>query len=385
MSASPAGHEVADAEAHLAAVAAHGLPTTIATPSTVPLPLAEWDHLLARIRQERLEGLLNRVIADGALAVTPRQAEEAAAANSAAVRLVLRLEAVLLDTIDVLTRAGVEYRVLKGAAVARLDYPEPTLRSFVDSDVLVRSDQFDRAVAALIDAGHHRASTPQLREGFDRRFAKGATFLTADGLEIDLHRTLDRGPFGLALRLPDLWESSSTFVLAGRTLTSLRPEGRFLHACYHAALGDVTPRLVPLRDVAQMLLDGRLDLDLVRYLSSTWRANVVTARAVRLAWTRLGLDVETPFSTWALTYRPKRWEDRAMSVYLDSRRTEAARSLATLRFIPGAMNRLAYLGAVAFPSRTYLAARGRGRFSHWRRAHWPWRRTSLGRDDQGRR
>ena len=54
------------------------------------------------------------------------------------------------------------------------------------------------------------------------------------------------GPFGLRVRLDDLWSSPSRFVVAGHTLMAPPPEVRFLHACFHAVLGDRFPRLTTL-------------------------------------------------------------------------------------------------------------------------------------------
>jgi hypothetical protein len=58
----------------------------------------------------------------------------------------------LLAVIDLLTEATIETRVLKGAAVAHLDYSRPAQRSFIDLDILARGEHFDRAEQTLITA-----------------------------------------------------------------------------------------------------------------------------------------------------------------------------------------------------------------------------------------
>ena len=55
----------------------------------------------------------------------------------------LVLERTLLEVSGELT-PGIPHRVLKGAAVAMLDYPDPTLRAFGDIDLLVRADDCQR-------------------------------------------------------------------------------------------------------------------------------------------------------------------------------------------------------------------------------------------------
>ena len=50
----------------------------------------------------------------------------------------VQLERVLLETVAELDALGAEFRVLKGTAVAHLDYPDPSWRGFGDIDLLVR-------------------------------------------------------------------------------------------------------------------------------------------------------------------------------------------------------------------------------------------------------
>lgn len=69
---------------------------------------------------------------------------------------VLSLERELISVVDLLAASAVETRVLKGTAVARLDYQEPALRSFIDVDILVHPADIDRAVHVLVTAGFVR-------------------------------------------------------------------------------------------------------------------------------------------------------------------------------------------------------------------------------------
>jgi hypothetical protein len=374
----------------VAAVAAYGLPGPAgpggheqgpagpggheqgpAGPGGAPLPDAPltddvWADLLARSCSQRLTGFLARAVCDGALPTRPDQAAQAAAAHREAMATVLLLERLLLDTADLLTAAGIAVRVLKGSSVAHLDYPELELRSFGDVDLLVRSEQFDDAVAALAQAGHRRRF-PQPRPGFDRRFSKGTSFVTADGTEIDLHRTFAMGPFGLTMKLGDLWTRASKFRVGGVELCALGPEERFLHTCFHASLGDNPPRLLALRDLAQVLLGNRLDLHLVRALAASWRADAVVARAVDLTWQTFRLDVAvSPLAGWATAYRPDHRERRALSAYTDPNGGYSARSAAALRAVPGVRDKAAFVRALAFPTRDYLDRRHRGPVDRWR-------------------
>lgn len=348
------------------AVAGHGLPGVRSTLPEEPLEPPVWAHLMQFARHQRMTGLLVSAILDQALPATAEQAEEAQRAHRAFMVTALTLEATLVKTAALLDEAGIEYRVLKGTGVAHLDYPYPWLRSFGDIDLLVRSSQYDHAVEALVAAGHRR-NFPEPRPGFDRRFGKGSCLIGPGGHEIDLHRTLAMGPYGLRVHLDDLWRRSSTFELAGRLFQALGPEERFLHGCFHAVLGNSPPRLVPLRDVAQMQLTRPLDIDLIHFLSSSWGADAVVARAVRLAADALGLESDTPLTRWALEFTPDRRDRQSLAVYSRAAQSYAAKSFAAVRAISGIRDKAAFVFSLAFPNRRYLEQRRQTATRRWLR------------------
>lgn len=348
------------------AVAAHGLGRTrLAFPERA-LAAPAWARLLATVKHQRITGLLVKAILDGALPATPEQAGEAASAHRAAMVTALALEAALVRTVAVLEEAGIDHRVLKGSAVAHLDHPDPALRSFGDVDLLVRSSQYDDAVAVLVSIGHQR-KFPEPRSGFDRRFGKGSCLVSPDGHEIDLHRTLAMGPYGIRIDLDDLWRRSSTFELAGRKYAALGPEERFLHACFHAVLGDNPLRLPSLRDVAQMHLGRPLDAHLIHRLSSSWKADAVVARAVLLAADHLGLETEAPLDDWARGYSFSRQDRRSLALYTGTAQTYAAKSFAAVRAIAGIRNKAAFVFTLALPDRGYLDQRRERPTRRWAR------------------
>jgi hypothetical protein len=349
------------------AVAGYGLPGTPETLERASLPDSLWAELLHLVRVQRVTGFLIQAVRDDALPARADQATEAALAHRAEMSWALLIEGLLLDTAHRLTDSGVAFRVLKGSTAAHLDYPSPELRSFGDVDLLVRSEQFDTAVAVLTAAGHRRRF-PQPRPGFDRRFSKGTSFIAEGGKEIDLHRTFVMGSFGLTIKLDDLWARSSSYLVGDVVVHGLAREERFLNACFHSTLGDHPARLAALRDVAQLLLGGHLDLHLVRALAASWRSDVVVARALQLAWRAFDLDAAaSPLSAWALDYDPNLEERRALAAYTDPEGGYAARSAAGLRAVPGLRDKAAYLGALVFPARDYVEPRYRGRVDRWRR------------------
>lgn len=198
----------------LLAVAGYGLAGAGRIFPDMPLGAASWSSVLSSARMHRLIGELCSAVTAGTFPATEAQARQVLAAHTSATFWVLSLERELIAVVELLARSAVETRVLKGAAVAHLDYPDPALRSFVDLDILVRAEDFDRAVQVLVGAGFVRR-LEQPRPGFDRRFDKGTTLVAPVGYELDLHRTFVLGPWGLRVDLDDLWDGGQEVVVGG--------------------------------------------------------------------------------------------------------------------------------------------------------------------------
>jgi hypothetical protein len=348
----------------LRAVAAWGLPGTGLPAPAEPLGTEAWAAFAAAVGRERLSGLLAVALETG-FPATPAQQAQVVAFESQVTARCLRLDALLLRSEALLADAGLPVRVLKGCAVAHLDYPDPRLRPYVDVDLLVRGPDFDRAVEVLAGAGLPRVY-PQPRPGFDRRFGKGASFRAPDDATVDLHRTFVMGPYGLQVHLADLWTDPQPFVLSGRELLAMSAEARLLHACYHATLGDWPPRLVPRRDIAQLILLGAVDERRVRELAAEWRGEALLALGLVRTWNAFALTPDPPLVAWARGFSVPRRDRRLLAVYSGHRNTYAAKSLAALVSIPRLSDKAAYLRALLLPDRSYLHGRHDGRFQRLR-------------------
>jgi hypothetical protein len=333
-------------------------------PIPEPLEPTSWQTLLTLARRERLEGMLAQAVHRRWLAATETQAEELDALHADALELCLMLERTLLQVLDALDAAGVRALVLKGSAVAHLDYPDPSLRSFGDVDLLIHPTQLEAGIAVLDDRGYQRRY-PEPRPGFDRRFGKAVTMSAAAGFEIDLHRTFALGPFGLTIDLEQLWTQPASYRLAGRPVGALATRHRFIHACYHAALGNAIPRLAALGDIAHLSRSDEVDPLEVLATVRAWRGEAVVARAVSLVGEILEVDVPG-LTTWAAGYEPSGVERRALRAY-GERASYAAKSYAALRVLPGFRARAAYAAALIMPRRSYLGDRHVGYASRLQR------------------
>jgi hypothetical protein len=343
-----------------AAVAAYGLPGTFHSFPEQSLDTTAWTTLRGRVRAQRLSGLLLAAIDEGALPATDEQREEVADDHIECMGSALVLEDLLLTVVAELNRAQIPYRVLKGCAVAQLDYRSPDLRIFGDLDLMVPAAHFDAAVQLLTGLGYVRPFTPP-RAGWERRFGKGASFRAGDGREIDLHRTFCTGPFAVRADLDDVWaEPAETYVLGRDLVAALPRELRLLNAAYAAVLGDRHPPLPTLRDIAELALHPDLDTARVLDLAARWRGEAVLATAVVAAWAQLRVADVTALSTWAERYRPSVVDQRALALYHAAGVTETTRALATAWAMPHLGTRVAYLWGLARADSRFAAPSQRG-------------------------
>ncbi len=191
----------------------------------------------------------------------------------------LRVERTGIRVSTLLGERGIDHRLLKGTALAHTVVADPSQREFRDVDVLVRSRDIDQTVAALTGAGAARRR-PELRPGFDRRFAKSVT-MRLDGVEVDVHRTLAPGPFGLLAKPDDVFLHPDHVSVGGVLLPTLDRTDHLVHALYHVALGGRRPVMTNLRDVV-LLADGPIDRDRLDETVRRWEGGAVIDRALNL-------------------------------------------------------------------------------------------------------
>jgi hypothetical protein len=318
-------------------------------PSAAP---PDADAFVTAVGRERLTGFAVAAAESGALELPTRALEELLLRHDHQLALDLQLERVLVDVAARFESDGVTHRVLKGPLLAHTVYPDPALRSFGDVDILVPTDSFDPAVRLLVSLGFRRHFA-EPRPGFDARFSKGACLERPDHMEIDLHRTFAPGAFGIMLERVDLFRRRPhRFELGGRVLCGLDVETAFVHACFHAALGDHPPRFVPLRDIVQ-LHDAGLDARAVVEMFRAARCESVCQRALDLVDSELHVGLDGPIPTWAREHRPTRFDRWALQSYARADRSYAGQVAASLWAISSMRERAAYSAALMFPTREY--------------------------------
>jgi hypothetical protein len=326
-------------------------------PTAVEVPAGAWRAFVAKATSGRMTGIAVAAAEAGDLRLTDEQAEELLARHRDAMVWALTIEQRLLGLAEAFERAGVGVLVLKGPALAHTVYPDPSWRAFGDLDLLVPTSSWRRALEVLGGLGFHRR-LPEPRPGFDERFGKAAVHTNGDGVEIDLHRTLVIGPFGLWAKPDELFRRSATFTLGGRSLARLDDTALLLHACMHASLGWRPPLLWTLRDVAQVAWSGRVDWDDLAELARRWRLGAVVRHAMTTASETLEVSLPVEAGPLLSAEAPRR-ERRVLDSYVTERRGRGGTELSTLKAIPGLRGKAAYIRGLLFPGRAFMAARGR--------------------------
>ena len=99
----------------------------------------------------------------------------------------------------VLEDAEIPFIPLKGAVLRSL-YPDPTMRTSCDIDILVREEHLDAAIAALVEKGGYTAEK--------RSTCHEVSLYSVDRIHIELHYALIEGDGKMADALLDVWQNA---------------------------------------------------------------------------------------------------------------------------------------------------------------------------------
>lgn len=319
----------------------------------LPAPPGDPGQLVAAAISQRVTGLVLEAANDGALAGWPDETlDRLREVHLAALRSNLQIEAAGLRAIATLEQAGLQPIWLKGGATAHLDYPDPALRSVVDVDLLLPDDQFTAALAVMTAHGCTQPIPPPSVR-WERRYGKDATLLDPGGIELDVHRSLIEGYFGIGIRNDELTSATVAFEVGGYRVSALDGPSRLLHAAIHTA-GSGAFRISSARDVAQLVLVSEADWTEARRRAEHWRCAALLAAGIHQAWEVLKLTDHDAVA-WSRGYRPSTVERRALASLGKGGERLRMSGVWALTW----WQRPSYLWPLAVPSRAHLRSRNR--------------------------
>ena len=241
------------------------------------------DHADIRtITDHRMTTLAIKLIEDGQVEASDSVVDTLHDRALVAAQRAVALESLCAAVVEALAAAGVESRVLKGIAVAQLDYAQSSQRLTSDVDLLVRSADFRVALDLIRSHGFHRHFDEPF-DGFDSTIGKGAALEGPGQHVVDLHRSLALGYYGTRLPVDALWSDPISFPLAGIQASALPVAARFAHAALHLGLAP-SPRAMHFLDLPVIVAadDDTLQEQIIT-VATQWRCGDVIARAVLAA------------------------------------------------------------------------------------------------------
>jgi hypothetical protein len=241
-------------------------------------------HKVAALVAARMEECGLVPILDGEIGQRVREIrQEAKARTVVAVRTLRRLK-------EAFEQVSVPFFAIKGNVLAEHVYGDPSLRRFVDVDIVIRHAMLSRAEGALRSIGYRLgqveellAASPQgpvewqaaeaITRKFYERFEYELPFYEPRGgelLPVDLHWHVAR-VFRLNVDAPHLWDQTIAVAVDGMPILTLNPPATLIHLSLHASTCTLAAfRLLHFCDVAWAAMRWRGHSDALWALAQEW-------------------------------------------------------------------------------------------------------------------
>lgn len=185
---------------------------------------------------------------------------------------------------EALSRQGIPCLFTKGVFQSKQSTGELAFRGVGDVDVVVRPDDFDAAVTALVREGaDHVAMTSHDRLDHHLATVHHATSLFMGGVHVDLHRRLDPNPRLMRVPFTGLWQRRDTVEVHGHDFPTLSP----VDACVYVASHGSQDNWPYLRGALDLVFALARAGDLDHVVDEARRQNVPERLAIGLEFARV--------------------------------------------------------------------------------------------------
>jgi hypothetical protein len=228
----------------------------------------------------------------------------------------------LVEMADLFTQNGIAAIPLKGCCLAARYYDDVSSRHAGDIDLLVAPADLARADRILKQVGCVQISSKThdtVPESFveDQHFVHHQSYLTRNGIALELHFRLNQNPSLLPLQVSDIAARATLVRLGNTDLRTLPDDLQFLFLAIHGARHE-WERLQWIYDIA--LLVHKASPDRVRdWLDLARRQGVFNPAVQALALAHLMLGVAVPREVGQAEARSRRiryMERRAVQVFV---------------------------------------------------------------------
>jgi hypothetical protein len=219
--------------ANRALLAALGEPADLSLALSLTEP--QWDQLAdVAARHRALPLLYQRLRAAGAAGAVPAAARTRMHDTyvDATLRAAL-LQREAANAIRALDARGIPTLVLKGMHLAADIYPEPSLRSMADMDVMTPRRDLAAAEQLFLELGYGPTPRPDLEEfcSWSNHLAK----LQRKSFTFEIHWHIERPGSPFVIPIDDLWSRARPIRIEGVATLALAPEDLLIHLSLHAS------------------------------------------------------------------------------------------------------------------------------------------------------
>ncbi len=269
--------------------------------------------------------------------------------------------------------ADIPLLAMKGAALHLLLYAHLNDRPMDDLDLLVHPEDLDRASHLLKTLGGV-CGEPLVQENFCPCFHYEIEFSIGEvyPVKIDLHVRPFR-PLRYARLVPTnaLWANAQCIPIGRATILVAGVEDMLIHLTAHAAIHGCSQRKW-LQDIKRWLAMHQHDIDWYKFLCTTkaWRLTLPVREGLRAVVREVGAECPA-YVISELSYHRISIQDRLV-LWQSQRDADhpSAHVLINVLCTPGLRYSVAYLLAVALPSRQHMG-------SWYRRRHGGWYASAL--------
>jgi hypothetical protein len=219
----------------------------------------DWQRAIDSARRHGFASYLGYALSSAKVSSPPEAMRELERCRRGSVAGSLRVHRTLALALRALAEAEVPVIPLKGWTLSRRLYPDPSLRTMSDVDLLIRPEDQEAVLGALTAAGARfsQAEAPP----FPPHRAHLPPLFGIGGARIELHlRAI--GDYGAVVRAAPLFERANAIDLDGLPAWALCDDDLVLYLAAHA-VGHAFERLSWLLDLKLLLLQASVDWDRV--------------------------------------------------------------------------------------------------------------------------
>jgi len=222
----------------------------------------DWDRIIALALSENAITILHARVSELPPPLIPPEARERIERLALIWSFKLRLlERRLIDSVAILSKAGIEVILLKGAALAFTTYRGFVDRPMADIDLLVDPATAQQAWELMLKAGWLCDTSEHPNAAWkDHHHLPPLSDTAGSGLRLEIHVAPIAGKNPFQMDFHDLLEGSNALDLGGVRVRVPEPHLHAVHACIHFAWSHrfTGGRLNVFRDLATLHGTGKI-------------------------------------------------------------------------------------------------------------------------------